>query len=211
MKITNSLVAEELGGLPKNKLHCSNLGADALHAAIDNYRKKPSEAAHGGPGSKGPEGEAEELCACPYCEGPLVEEGGRSSAGNATSNSSNAPPAGTSTRRARRRAFIAAKLWRNSAAGRVMNEERDRLFRDITRLKAERDAVIVAHNYQSAEVQDVADFVGDSLELSQKAAGWDAGPSCSAASISWPRRRPSWPRRRPSSSPTPMRAVPWPI
>ncbi len=56
-----------------------------------------------------------------------------------------------------------------------MNEERDRLFRDIARLKAERGAVIVAHNYQPADVQDAADFVGDSLELSQKAAGWDPG------------------------------------
>ena len=56
-----------------------------------------------------------------------------------------------------------------------MSEERDRLFRDIARLKAERGAVIVAHNYQPADVQDAADFVGDSLELSQKAAGWDAG------------------------------------
>lgn len=40
MKITNADVAAELGGLPPNKLHCSNLGADALHAAIENYRKK---------------------------------------------------------------------------------------------------------------------------------------------------------------------------
>ena len=40
MKITNKDVAEELGGLPKNKMHCSNLGADALHLAIEDYRKK---------------------------------------------------------------------------------------------------------------------------------------------------------------------------
>ena len=40
MKITNKMVAKELGGLPKNKLHCSNLGADALHKAIENYRKR---------------------------------------------------------------------------------------------------------------------------------------------------------------------------
>lgn len=40
MKITNRSVAEELGGLPKNKLHCSNLGADALHNAIEDYRRK---------------------------------------------------------------------------------------------------------------------------------------------------------------------------
>src|SRR5512136_1275580 len=40
MAITNELVAEELGGLPKNKMHCSNLGADALHEAIKNYRDR---------------------------------------------------------------------------------------------------------------------------------------------------------------------------
>jgi len=40
LKISNKNVAKELGGLPKNKLHCSNLGADALHKAIENYKKK---------------------------------------------------------------------------------------------------------------------------------------------------------------------------
>jgi nitrogen fixation NifU-like protein len=40
LKITNKDVAKELGGLPKNKLHCSNLGADALHKAINNYIEK---------------------------------------------------------------------------------------------------------------------------------------------------------------------------
>ncbi|MCL5026185.1 MAG: Fe-S cluster assembly scaffold protein NifU [Chloroflexi bacterium] len=40
LKLTNASVAEELGGLPTNKLHCSNLGADALHAAIQDYLKK---------------------------------------------------------------------------------------------------------------------------------------------------------------------------
>ncbi len=46
MEITNKMVAKELDGLPKNKLHCSNLGADALHNAIEDYRekqKKPAE------------------------------------------------------------------------------------------------------------------------------------------------------------------------
>ena len=40
LKITNKTVAEELGGLPPQKLHCSNLGADALHRAIENYWEK---------------------------------------------------------------------------------------------------------------------------------------------------------------------------
>ena len=56
-----------------------------------------------------------------------------------------------------------------------MIENRDaKLVEDILRLKEQRKAIILAHNYQLGEVQDIADFVGDSLELSQKAAGTDA-------------------------------------
>ncbi len=40
LEITNASVAKELGGLPPNKMHCSNLGADALHRAIEDYKKK---------------------------------------------------------------------------------------------------------------------------------------------------------------------------
>ncbi|MBM4236754.1 MAG: Fe-S cluster assembly scaffold protein NifU [Firmicutes bacterium] len=40
LKISNKQVAEELGGLPGNKMHCSNLGADALHKAIEDYMEK---------------------------------------------------------------------------------------------------------------------------------------------------------------------------
>ncbi len=40
MKITPRSVADELEGLPKNKFHCSNLGAQALHKAIQDYLNK---------------------------------------------------------------------------------------------------------------------------------------------------------------------------
>jgi len=57
-----------------------------------------------------------------------------------------------------------------------LTENRDaKLISDILRLKERRKAIILVHNYQSGEVQDIADFVGDSLELSQKAAETGAG------------------------------------
>ncbi|TEU11931.1 Fe-S cluster assembly scaffold protein NifU [Candidatus Bathyarchaeota archaeon] len=43
MEITRKDVADELGGLPPVKMHCSNLAADALHEAIEDYRKKKGE------------------------------------------------------------------------------------------------------------------------------------------------------------------------
>ena len=68
-KISNKDVADALEGLPKNKLHCSNLGADALHMAIKDYeqrksgkektelkRKETHEHNHG------------QKCYCPYCD-----------------------------------------------------------------------------------------------------------------------------------------------
>ncbi|KLU62853.1 iron-sulfur cluster assembly scaffold protein IscU [Peptococcaceae bacterium CEB3] len=44
LDISNAAVAEALGGLPPNKLHCSNLAADALHAAIKDYYDKQEKA-----------------------------------------------------------------------------------------------------------------------------------------------------------------------
>ncbi len=68
-KITNKDVAKALEGLPKNKLHCSNLGADALQMAIKDYedrlagkprpeivREEAHEHSHG------------DKCYCPYCD-----------------------------------------------------------------------------------------------------------------------------------------------
>ena len=52
--------------------------------------------------------------------------------------------------------------------------EIDELSEEVRALAAERDAVILAHNYQVPEVQDVADIVGDSLGLSRQAAAADA-------------------------------------
>ena len=42
--ISNDTVAEALDGLPPVKMHCSNLAADALHAAIEDYKKKAEKA-----------------------------------------------------------------------------------------------------------------------------------------------------------------------
>lgn len=73
--ITNKDVAEALEGLPKNKLHCSNLGADALHMAIQNYEdkkagveRKPEERQEKHEHADG------ENCYCPYCDVEISED-----------------------------------------------------------------------------------------------------------------------------------------
>jgi nitrogen fixation NifU-like protein len=80
-KITNKDVAEALEGLPKNKLHCSNLGADALQKAIKNYEDRKA-------GKAAPEPKRVEFpiishahsdgekCYCPYCNVEVAEAEG---------------------------------------------------------------------------------------------------------------------------------------
>jgi nitrogen fixation NifU-like protein len=62
MTITNKSVIEALNGLPKKKHHCSNLGADALHRAIEDYRAK-RKGTHFDKPVDGPE-----VCSCPICD-----------------------------------------------------------------------------------------------------------------------------------------------
>jgi nitrogen fixation NifU-like protein len=74
-KITNKNVADALQGLPKNKLHCSNLGADALQLAIKDYENRLA-------GIESPPVEIKEMhehnhggkCYCPYCDVELSDE-----------------------------------------------------------------------------------------------------------------------------------------
>ncbi|HMA05002.1 MAG TPA: quinolinate synthase NadA, partial [Methanomicrobiales archaeon] len=52
-------------------------------------------------------------------------------------------------------------------------EKNEALVKGIQALREERDAIILAHNYQVGPVQDIADLVGDSLELSRAAASME--------------------------------------
>ena len=57
---------------------------------------------------------------------------------------------------------------------RIMKDTPDDLVSAINQLRKERNAIVLAHYYQDPEIQDIADFIGDSLELSRKAANTDA-------------------------------------
>jgi quinolinate synthase len=63
----------------------------------------------------------------------------------------------------------------NSTAATATDADRVALMQDIRRLARERNAIILAHNYQMADVQDVADFTGDSLGLALEAQKTSAG------------------------------------
>ncbi len=66
-KITNVDAVKELGGLPKHKFHCSNLGASALQAAIDDYQNRQKTAKK----DVSAKPIKKDIFSCPYCEGPV--------------------------------------------------------------------------------------------------------------------------------------------
>ena len=86
MEITPKSVAEELHGLPQNKFHCSNLGAQALHLAIEDYRKKQKAGEQAAPHCPYCDAEGttddDPLCQackttveyCPHCGAPLAKD-----------------------------------------------------------------------------------------------------------------------------------------
>ncbi|MEJ2259955.1 MAG: quinolinate synthase NadA, partial [Nitrosopumilaceae archaeon] len=55
----------------------------------------------------------------------------------------------------------------------MLVQDTSKLKEDIIRLKKEKDVVLLAHNYQIPDIQDIADFTGDSLGLSRQAAKVD--------------------------------------
>jgi nitrogen fixation NifU-like protein len=73
-RITNKDVAQALEGLPKNKLHCSNLGADALQMAIKDYEDKKMGKARPAPKRVDKHEHSHgDKCYCPYCDIEIQE------------------------------------------------------------------------------------------------------------------------------------------
>lgn len=73
-KITNKDVAQALESLPKNKLHCSNLGADALQMAIKDYEDKKAGKVRVKPEAEKHEHTHGDTCYCPYCDAELPSD-----------------------------------------------------------------------------------------------------------------------------------------
>ena len=74
LKITPDSVVNELDGLPKVKHHCSNLGAQALHKAIENFQTKQQYQQACTTGAARNSGAGDHPKVCPFCEGPISEE-----------------------------------------------------------------------------------------------------------------------------------------
>ncbi len=73
-RITNKDVADALEGLPKNKLHCSNLGADALLLAIKDYEERKAGKIRPEKREKNQHEHVEkDTCYCPYCDTEVSE------------------------------------------------------------------------------------------------------------------------------------------
>ena len=74
-KVTNKDVAEALDGLPQNKLHCSNLGADALQLAIKDYEDQKAGKPRKEKTEEDKHEHADEVkCQCPYCDSDLGKQ-----------------------------------------------------------------------------------------------------------------------------------------
>jgi nitrogen fixation protein NifU and related proteins len=86
LQINREMLEDQLGDLPKNELHCSNLGADALHKAIMNYyERKEGRTKKVRGGKVAHEDLTGHHCFCPYCQVKLPGDAARcSTCGNPT-------------------------------------------------------------------------------------------------------------------------------
>jgi len=72
-KLTRNDVAKELGGLPPNKMHCSNLGAEALQKAIEDYENKKLNVGAQEKTAPASKPEAHDKCICPFCSKTQID------------------------------------------------------------------------------------------------------------------------------------------